>query len=101
MCCDGTRGHISLTSLKLLHFVPTFGQKISLTTAGGTCGTESSSQSTMGFPVKTTLTVLVYTSLGTLQSLHTERSTLAQRDLELTVVDDISSSFKVTKLRKA
>lgn len=44
-----------------------------LTRSGGTHGTEASSPSSMGFPANTTLMVLVYTSLGMLLSLHTER----------------------------
>lgn len=44
-----------------------------LTTSGGTWGMEASSQSSMGSPVNTTLTVLVYTRRGMPLSLHTDR----------------------------
>lgn len=51
-----------------------------LTTSGGTYGIEASSHSSIGFPVKTTLMVLVYTSLGMLLSLHTEREQQSKND---------------------
>lgn len=48
-----------------------------LTMSWGTYGTEASSPSSIGFPANTTLMVLVYTSLGMLLSLHTEREQIA------------------------
>lgn len=42
-----------------------------LTLSGGTYDAEDSSHSLMGSPVKTTLMVLVYTSLGMFLSVHT------------------------------
>lgn len=46
--------------------------------SGGTNDTEASSPSSIGFPVNTTLMVLVYTSRGMLLSLHTEREQTTQ-----------------------
>lgn len=55
-----------------------------LTRPGGTYEAEDSSHSSIGCPVKTTLMVLVYTSLGMFLSLHTEDAAQSPTGLKRT-----------------